>query len=86
MLLVLPACKIHDINEQKLIACQAQAASTGVNVECQKTFTIAEQTFRAYTSAHHLNIIENEVIKSLLENIKLSVTKIHLFIVIVLTN
>ena len=71
MLLVLQACKIHDISEQKLIACQTRGGLTGVNVECQKIFITAEQTFRAYTSAHHLNIIENEKItKSLLENIK----------------
>ena len=58
MLLVLQACKIHDIIEQKLIACQTRRGLNGVNVECQKIFIIAEQTFRAYTSAHHLNIIE----------------------------
>ena len=56
MLLVLQACKIHYISEQKLIACQARGGLTGVNVECQKIFIIAEQRFRAYTSAHHLNI------------------------------
>ena len=71
MLLVLQACKIHDISEQKLIACLTRDGLTGVNVECQKIFIIAEQTFWVYTSAHHLNIIENEkIIKSLLENIK----------------
>ena len=71
MLLVLQACKIYDISEQKLIACQTGGGLTGVNVECQKIFIIAEQTFRACTSTHHLNIIENEKItKSLLENIK----------------
>ena len=71
MLLVLQARKIHDTSEQKLIACQARGGLTGVNVECQKTFIISEQTFRAYTPAHRLNIIENEkIIKSLLENIK----------------
>ena len=58
MLLVLQACKIHGISEQKLIACHTRGSLTGVNVECQKIFIIAEQTFRAYTSAHHLNIIE----------------------------
>ena len=71
MLLVLQARKIHDTSEQKLIACQARGGLTGVNVECQKTFIISKQTFRAYTPAHRLNIIENEkIIKSLLENIK----------------
>ena len=71
MLLVLQACKIHDISEQKLIAFQTQGGLTGVNVECYETFIIAEQTFQEYTSAHHVNIIENEKItKSLLENIK----------------
>ena len=75
MLLVLQACKIHDISEQKLIACQTRTGLTGVYVECQKVFTIAEQTFQAYTPAHHLNIIENEkVTKSFLENIKVLVT------------
>ena len=70
MLLVLQACKIHDISEQKLIACQTGGGLTGVNVECQKIFIIAEQTFRAYISAHHLDIVKNEKIaKSLLENI-----------------
>ena len=71
MLLVLQACKIHDISEMKLIACQTWGGLTGVNVECQKIFIIPEQILRAYTSAHHLNIIENEKItKSPLENIK----------------
>ena len=71
MLLVLQACKIHDISEQKLIAFQTQGGLTGLNVECYETFIIAEQTFQEYTSAHHVNIIENEKIaKSLLENIK----------------
>ena len=32
MLLVLQACKIHDISEQKLIACHAGGGLTGVNV------------------------------------------------------
>ena len=65
------ATQIYDISEQKLIACQARGGLTGVNVECQKIFVIAEQTFQAYTSAHRLNIIEKEKItKSLLENIK----------------
>ena len=60
------------ISEQKLIACQTRSGLTGVNDECQKIFIIAEETFWAYTSAHHLNIIENKKItKSLLENIKL---------------
>ena len=54
MLLVLQACKIHDISEQKLIAFQSRGDLTGVNVECQKIFIIAEQIFREYTSAHHL--------------------------------
>ena len=36
MLLVLQACKIHDISEKKLIACQTRGGLTGVNVECQK--------------------------------------------------
>ena len=57
MLLVLQACKIHGISEQKLIACHTRGSLTGVNVECQKIFIIAVQTFRAYTSAHDLNII-----------------------------
>ena len=71
MLLVLQACNIHDISEQKLIAYQTRDGLTDINVECQKIVIIAEQTFRAYTSAHHLIIIENEKItKSLLENIK----------------
>ena len=71
MLLVLQACKIYDISQQKLIACHARGGLTSVNVECQKIFIIAEQTFREYTSAHHLNIIENEKItKSLQENIE----------------
>ena len=71
MLLVLQACKIHDMNEQKLIACQTRSGLTDVNVECQKIFKITEQTFRVYTSAHYLNIIEDEKItKSLPENIK----------------
>ena len=71
MLLVLQACKIHDISEQKLIACQTRGGLTGVNVECWETFIIAEQTFQEYNSVHHVNIIENEKItKSLLENIK----------------
>ena len=65
MLLVLQACKIHDISKKKLIACQTRGGLAG------KNFIIAEETFWAYTSAHHLNIIENEKItKSLLENIK----------------
>ena len=65
------ATQIYNISEQKLIACQTRGGLTGVNVECQKIFINVEQTFRAYTSAHHLNIIENEKItKSLLENIK----------------
>ena len=34
MLLVLQACKIHDISEQKLIAFQTRGGLTGVNVEC----------------------------------------------------
>ena len=50
MLLVLQACKIHDISEQKLIACQTPGGLTGVNAESGKIFIIAEQTFRAYTS------------------------------------
>ena len=71
MLLVLQACKIHDISEMKLIACQTWGGLTGVNVECQKIFIIPEQILGAYTFAHHLNIIENEKItKSPLENIK----------------
>ena len=71
MLLVLQACKIHDISEQKLIAFQSRGDLTGVNVECQKIFIIAEQIFRVYTSAQDLNIIENEKITiSLLDNIK----------------
>ena len=71
MLLVLQACKIHDVSEQKLIACQTRGGLTGVNVECQKIFIIAEQIFRVYTSAQDLNIIENEKITiSLLDNIK----------------
>ena len=71
MLLVLQACKIHGISEQKLIACQTRDCLTGVNVECHKICIIAEQTFRAYTSAHHLNIIENQKItKLLLQSIK----------------
>ena len=71
MLLVLQACKIHDVSEQKLIACQIRGGLTGVNVECQKIFIIAEQIFRVYTSAQDLNIIENEKITiSLLDNIK----------------
>ena len=71
MLLVLQACKIHDISEQKLIACRTRDCLTGVNVECHKICIIAEQTFRAYTSAHHLNIIENQKItKLLLQSIK----------------
>ena len=71
MLLVLQACKIHDISEQKLIACQTRGGLTGVNVECWETFIIAEQTFQEYNSVHHVNIIKNEKItKSLLENIK----------------
>ena len=56
MLLVLQACKIHDISEQKLIAFQRRGDLTGVNVECQKIFIIAEQIFREYTSAHHLKM------------------------------
>ena len=32
MLLVLQAYKIHDISEQKLIACQTRGGLTGVNV------------------------------------------------------
>ena len=64
MLLVLQACKIHGISEQKLIACHTRGSLTGVNVECQKIFIIAEQTFRAYTSAHHLNIIENQKLQN----------------------
>ena len=64
MLLVLQVCKIHNISEQKLIACQTRGCLTGVNVECQKILIIAEQTFRAYTSAHHLNIIENEKLQN----------------------
>ena len=71
MLLVLQACIIHDVSEQKLIACQTRGGLTGVNVECQKIFIIAEQIFRVYTSAQDLNIIENEKITiSLLDNIK----------------
>ena len=71
MLLVLQACKIHDISEQKLIAFQSRGGLTGVNVECQKIFIIAEQIFREYISAHHLNIFENEKITtSFLENFK----------------
>ena len=31
MLLVIQACKIHDISEQKLIACHAGGGLTGVN-------------------------------------------------------
>ena len=80
MLLVLQVCKIHNISEQKLIACQTRGCLTGVNVECQKILIIAEQTFWAYTSAHHLNIIENEKItKSLLENIKV-ITHLNSFV------
>ena len=32
MLIALQACKIHDISEQKLIACQTRGGLTGVNV------------------------------------------------------
>ena len=87
MLLVLQACKIHDISELKLIACQTWGGLTGVNVECQKIFIIPEQILRAYTSAHHLNIIENEkVTKSPLENIKV-ISHLNSFLtVIVLAN
>ena len=75
MLLVLQACKIHDFNEQKLIACQNRGGLTGLNVELHKIFIIAEETFRAHISAHQLNIIENEkIIKSPMENIKVIIT------------
>ena len=40
-------------------------------LSARKKFIIAEETFWAYTSAHQLNIIENEkTTKSLLKNIK----------------